>query len=378
MSQITTHQRQTTLSGNGDITPEWGFLIGFNLLFIQSSLLCNSALLFLLFRHRHKMASRLPIVFMVNLLVSQIIISLFSLITEMGFLFRSDSIHQVSIYTYKIYDSFLSTCNFSFAAINMDRYISVRHPLRYLVIMTPRKVFWISVSIFTFPGIILFIAFTMSIASSTNDEIKEAEANKQISFQVTGTLALVAMILTTIILVITNIYIYIVVIRHQRKTAAAGMSNNTVETNSSIEIANGGGTEVNQTNSVIDQNNNDNYNFNRNNSNRNNYHISGSNNNNNSMKQVRKNNRILINTVMCLSTSYVLLSVPEMVRLALALIGQSPEAPSRTVVMVADLTMNISFTLIPVSMTIRNKFIMNIMKRSLERLLSRLCKCGWN
>ena len=311
---------------------KWTLLSALNMLFVLSSLVSNVVLLLLLYIYRHRLASKLPTMFMSNLLVSQTIITIFSFITEIDYLVDSQSVHQVSIYTYKVYDSFLSTCNFSFAAINMDRYVSVRHPLRYHYILTPRKIMYISAAIFTFPALLLSVSFIMSLSKSED------------GFLVTGTLAFIAMILTSIILMLTNLYIYNVIIRHRRKQSIVNPSS-TINTISSNISQSGGGEPIQDTARTISQ-----------------------------KKQSQKTNRRMINTVMILSTSYVILSMPEIARLVIALTGQSPEAPSRTVVMVADLTMNISFTLIPVSMAIRNELIFGIIRRALRNLSTCHCK----
>lgn len=323
-------QQQATMT-----TMKWTSLSVFNMLFVMSSLISNVVLLLLLYIYRHRLASKFPTMFMANLLISQITITIFSFITEIDYLVNSQSVHQVSIYTYKVYDSFLSTCNFSFTAINIDRYISVRHPLRYHYILTPRKIMYISAAIFTFPAILLSVSLIMSL-----NKLGDA-------FLVTGTLAFVAMILTSIILMLTNLYIYQVIIRHRSKQTIVHPSStiNTVTSN----IAQTGGEQTTQETTsrevkTISQ-----------------------------KRKSQKTNRHLINTVMLLSTSYVILSLPEIARLVIALTGQSPEAPSRTVVMVADLTMNISFTLIPVSMAIRNELISGIIRSVFENIFS-CCK----
>jgi len=64
-----------------------------------------------------------------------------------------------------------------------------------------------------------------------------------------------------------------------------------------------------------------------------------------------------------------------MYRLADAIAKGTPDAPNKTLVMVADLLMNLSFTIVPVSIAMRKKVIMLELKKMFREIFSH-CSCG--
>lgn len=186
------------------LTVKFQVVLVINLTLITTSILFNAMVLAILFFRRRKL-TEMPVVFLRNLFISQILISLFSIVTEVDIRFNNSHLHQMSLLTTFLYDSLLACTNFCHVAINIERYLLIRRPLKHAIIMNQKLIVTVSTLTFVLPICILVVLLVTQYLW------------KKDPVCITGPITLTSMGIASVILITTNCYIYIIVLRHKQK-----------------------------------------------------------------------------------------------------------------------------------------------------------------
>lgn len=203
------------------LSEKFQILVVLNLILITSSIFSNVLVLAVLFFKRNRL-SEMPVVFLRNLFVSQILISFFSMISEIEVRFSNSHLQRVSLFTILLYDSLITCTNLCHMAINVERYMLIRWPLHHSMIMDRRVLVVVSLLTFLLPVGMLIALLMCHYIWKRNPTI------------LAGSITLISMGVTSFILITTNCYIYVIVLQHKQKISPAGKEKRAVESTSSM------------------------------------------------------------------------------------------------------------------------------------------------
>ena len=353
---------------------------------IANAFLVNIVVLSVLFFRRENLLDN-PVSFLRNLFLSELLISVISMLIQMDIQFNDNKFHQVTEFAHLVHDALLVCTNLCHMAINIDRYTIIRHPLSHSQIMSREKILAASIVSFTLPAGVAVLLTIAHYLLKTNPVI------------IAGPVTLVSVIATSVIVILTNCYIYVIVKRHSHRVQVPIMCVKPLHND-----VTGTTTETSKISIAVQKTPNYLFESNRTNNNNNTtpfvkstdvqkqseqktlnttwkFWLNGDNIKNstdtsvitptstrlppfsNGTKRTKRtylqkrawSRMLLIQLSLLLSTSFIMCTIPDMVRIILHL--STGNEPSVSLYIFSDLFLNLNFIITPISIVLRNKKI---------------------
>lgn len=176
------------------------FLGGINIAIAFCAFLLNSSLLLLLVVHRLRFSLQPSMDFLKNMLFCHLLSSTYSIYFECERIETYHMKHHISLYIYVL---FVALSISAICAINIDRFIFIRFPLKYSVIVSKRRARIVIAINYTIPGTCFVVA--VILVNFSSDQLSAFVSVSFIVLAVTGIL----------VVIVVTFYVFLTVRRHR-------------------------------------------------------------------------------------------------------------------------------------------------------------------
>lgn len=311
-----------------------------NLLVSSLSFFLNVILLCLIAFKKQKLNDATPKVFLINLLVSHITATIACVYVESELLLTGNAIWEVSTQSQIFRSSLLMFTYYTFILITSDRFVLIRFPLNYHTVASKNKI--------TVLSVLGYISVALMVAFS---ELLHVLDKPTAIFD--AIILVSAMVLTCILVLTVNIYIYRIIRKHRLRVVPSTVGAYVRKTYFTVN---------NKNESIMEQENKDTDET----AIKTDARQNGSNELTKTYEQPFQRKRTRNNQIglpafsMLLSTLFMLCTIPNIASVIYTVFEHNPNVYIR---LVANLCLNLNFIIIPVSISIRNKWITKEVRR---------------